>query len=578
MRRESSSNKSNVEIPVLIVGGGPVGLCASILASYNGISSVLVEKHQTTSFYPKARVLNARTMEIFRQCGIEEDVRRAALPPEMSSYAVWAKTLADGEELERRKVIAGAPDTSYDLLTPSPGCTSSQEVLEQILLRAARARFSNRLAHIKFESELTELKQDATGVSATVLDHKLREEKRLRTQFVVAADGAHSRVRELLGIKMIGSEDLAPSINILFRADLTPWVKGRSINACMIKNSEVSGTLFSLPQRDLWSFHSPYALAPDERLEEIYTQERCKEIVRKAVGVRELSVDVIRVGAWTSAARYAERFADGRIFLVGDAAHEMPPAGGFGLNVGIQGIHNLMWKLAAVIKGFAGFHIVETYRSEREPVGRWLVEQSLLNLASKRAIRKSELNEKEGRQGTGIGTDSEVGLSEKEVIGSGRSEYLNELGMIFGAMYESGALVPDGTPPPRVANPVTEYKPTARPGCRAPHMWLSQLGTRISTLDLLGPFLLLLAGKEGKPWCLAGREISEASNIPLRAHLIGSSDDLSDEEYSPMWSQAFAVEEGGVVLIRPDGYVAWRSQTLVKDPRGKLREILATIL
>ena len=538
-----------------------MGLCSSILLSYHGVSSLLIEKHSGTSLYPKARVLNARTMEVFRQCRIEEAVRQVSLPPESSGYAVWVNTLADGKEMQRRKMIAAGPDESYDSLTPSPGCTTSQDVLEPVLLRAAQTKFPDSNPQIKFENELTELCQDSQGVTATLIDLRSERKTQVRAKYVIGADGAHSRVRELLGIGMVGSAIPGFVVQILFRADLTPWVKGRSINICFIRNPEARGLLAKLPQPNLWKFEA-YHSPPETPSPSDCAPDRCREVVRKAIGVEGLEVEIIRAAPWSSAARCAERYVEGRVFLAGDAAHEMPVAGGFAMNTGIQEVHNLTWKMAAVINGFADPELLETYATEREPEGKWVVDQSLRNLLS--AMPSAQ-------PGGGGSAPAEGG----SVGPGGRPESFNELGIIFGATYQSSAVIPDGSPEPHLSNPVTEYRPTARPGNRVPHVWFLKDGQRVSTTDLLGPFMLLLTGEKGEPWYAAVKEIAMSLSI-LRALRVGQAGDLVDEESS--WPEAFAVEPDGAVLIRPDGYVSWRSRTKATEPRQELSSVLNRIL
>jgi len=448
-----------IEIPVLIVGDSPVGLCTSILLSHHGVPSLLVERHTGTSLYPKARLVNTRTMEIFRQCGLEQAIREISLPPEHSRHAIWARTLA-GEELQRRTIVTAAPDLSEGV-SPTFGCTSSQEVLEPVLLAYVR---QCRVGEVRFGSELTTFVQDDSGVGATILDREQGKQMQVRTQYLIGADGAYSRVREVLGIPMVGQVGLGNTMNILFQADLSRWVADRSINVCFIQHPESRGLLLAVDDVERWIFQAFYSPATGQRAED-FTLERCIGLIRTAVGVPDLPVEVLRAAPWSSSARVAARFCQGQIFLAGDAAHEMPATGGHSMNVGIQDIHNLAWKLAAVLGGWAGSALLETYGHEREPVGRWTTEQAMRNLESLRRIGTEDLKEDTG-------------------LHYSRPELFHEQGMVFGAAYESAAVTPDGTTPPKVANPVTEYVPTAHPGCRAPHVWLERAGQRISTLDL----------------------------------------------------------------------------------------------
>ncbi len=540
-----------IDIPVLIAGGGPIGLCASLLLSHHGVPSLLVERRTSTSIYPKARFVNTRTMEIFLQCGLEQAVREISLPPEQSRHAIWARNLV-GEELQRRTIVTVTPDLSEGV-SPTSGCTTSQEVLEPVLLTYVRQR---GVGEVRFSTELTTFAQDGSGVSATLLDRMHGEQTQVRAQYLIGADGAHSRVREGLGIPIIGMVSFGPMMNILFRADLSHWVAGRSINLCMVQHPNAPGVLLAIDGVDRWIFQAFYFPSAGQCAED-FTPERCVEVIRTAVGVPDLPVEILRAATWSPATRVAESFREGRVFLAGDAAHEMTPAGGFGMNAGIQDVHNLAWKLAAVLGGWAEPALLETYEHEREPVDRWITDQTLRNLASLRRI------------GTGApGEDTN--------LHEGRQEFFHEQGLIFGAAYESGAVLPDGTAPPEVANPVTDYVPTARPGSRAPHVWLERAGKRISTLDLFGTEFVLLAGWTGTAWCQTAREGAHARRIPLHAFTVGPEGDLVDPAGS--WATTYGVKNDGAVLVRPDGQVAWRSRSSMTNPAQALQGVLASML
>jgi hypothetical protein len=248
----------------------------------------------------------------------------------------------------------------------------------------------------------------------------------------------------------------------------------------------------------------------------------------------------------------AEQFRVGRIFLAGDAAHEMPPTGGFGLNTGVQDVHNLAWKLAAVLQGQADPSLLDTYHPERQPLGRIITETSLANSLSM------------GR------------TARQETARLPRPEFLNEQGLIFGASYDSAAVVPDGTPLPHVEDPVTQYAPTARPGSRAPHVWLERGGERISTSDLFGPRFVVLTGPEGAPWREAARRVASPARPPLIAHTIGGDGDIGDPDGT--WLGAYGLDRDGAVLVRPDGHVAWRSRTGAGDPERLLGAAMDAVL
>jgi putative polyketide hydroxylase len=541
MQRERVETQQS--IPVLIVGGGPVGLTASILLSRHGVRSLLAERHPGTAVHPKARAINARSMEIYRQCGVEAAIRKAGLGPEHTGLVVWTRTLA-GEEIERRVPWRAGPESLA--VSPVRNCLCAQDDLEPVL----RA-FAERLGpgELRFNTEVGTCVEDEGGVTATLTDHARGSETRVRAQYVIAADGAQSAIRRGLGIEMIGCERVYESVNILLNADLRPWTAHRPAALYFVEHPQIKATFLTINARDRWGFLvnslSAYGYTASD-----FTPERSPELVRLAAGVPDLAVKILGIAPWTASAHVAERYGHGRIFLAGDAAHEMPPTGGFGLNTGVQDVHNLAWKLAGVLRGVAGLALLGTYHDERQPVGRTITDQSLNNSQSM------------GRLG---GRSSGTAIA--------RPEYLNEQGMIFGAAYTSSAVVPDGTPAPALANPVTDYVPSARPGARAPHVWLERGGVRVSTIDLVG--FVILAGRRGTAWVQAARQLASETGFTLGAHTIGDGEIKTADR---QWHAAYGVDEDGAVLVRPDGYVAWRSPSLTREPAATLRAALAAIL
>jgi 2-polyprenyl-6-methoxyphenol hydroxylase-like FAD-dependent oxidoreductase len=532
------------DIPVLIAGGGPVGLTASILLSRAGIRSLLVERHPGTAVHPKARAINARSMEIYRQCGVEAGIRAAGLAPEQAGLVVWTRTLA-GEEIERRIPWRSGADSAA--VSPVRNCLCAQDALEPVLRAFAERQGPGEL---RFGTELTAFAQDAEGVTATLLGRS-GGEYRVRARYVIAADGAQSRIRRRLGVPMSGQDKVYESINILLHADLRPWTAHRPAALYFVEHPKLRATFLTINAVDRWGFLvnslSAYGYSARE-----FTPERCFELVRMAAGVPDLKLEILGILPWAASARVAEAYRQERIFLAGDAAHEMPPTGGFGLNTGVQDVHNLAWKLAAVLNGAAGAALLDTYQDERQPVGRAITEQSLSNSLSM------------GRLG---GHTSPPTLA--------RPEYLNEQGLIFGASYASLAIVPDQSPAPVVANPVTDYIPSARPGGRAPHVWLARAGQPISTIDLIGNGFTLLTGPDGGAWRRAAQQLTARTGLPVCTHSIGNG---AIEDPQLQWTGAYGVSADGAVLVRPDGYVAWRCPARASAPEEALHGALGRIL
>jgi putative polyketide hydroxylase len=261
-------------------------------------------------------------------------------------------------------------------------------------------------------------------------------------------------------------------------------------------------------------------------------------------------VKILGLSAWEASAFVAEQYRYGRIFLAGDAAHEMPPTGGFGLNTGVQDVHNLAWKLAAVLHGQAGDSLLDTYHPERHPIGTLITKTALDNCLS-------------------------MGRTERqETAKLPRAEFLSEQGLIFGASYESEAVIPDGTMPEVNDSPITQYIASARPGRRAPHVWLWQDGEKMSTIDLFGPLFVLLAGPQGQGWRDAANALATPDRPRLLAYTVGK--ELADQDKH--WLEAYGLEADGAVLVRPDGQVAWRSRTGSDDPTAILSAALGGVL
>ena len=532
------------DVPVLIVGGGPVGLTASILLSQQGIHSLLVERHPGTAILPKARGINARTMEMYRQIGIEQAIRDAGLPTERTGFIIWTESLA-GREIERR--VPGRMTAANRAATPVLNCLCAQDDLEPVLRRFADAQPQ---VELRFNTEMTAVVQDDDTVTATLTDRITGTETTVRAEYLIAADGAQSRVRPIVAREMIGREGVYDSVNILFNADLREWVHDRPAALYFVEQSDLRATFLTINAHDRWSFliHSlkQYGYTPAD-----FTPEYCTRLIRQGVGKPDLPVTILGVSVWEASAIVADRYRDGRLFLAGDAAHEMPPTGGFGLNTGVQDVQNLCWKLAAVLKGQAAPVLLDTYHAERQPLGMLITKNSLENSLSM------------GR------------TARQETAKLPRTEFLNEQGLIFGAQYDSTAILPDGSAPPAIADPVTQYVASARPGGRAPHVWFERGGERLSTIDLLGGRFVLLTGSQGQGWLDAAARTASPGRPELAAFCIGGGE-IADPDGA--WLKAYELEPGGAVLVRPDGYVAWRSRAGAEAPDQVLAAVFDRIL
>lgn len=546
-------------VPMLIIGGGPAGLMAALLLARAGVKVQLVERRSGTSFHPRARGLNVRTMEILRELELEELVREAGAALELSHYMLFVETLA-GHEI--RRVIDDDLVATGDTLaafTPCAWCQCAQDKLEPILLNAA----CQNNADVRFNSEVISLTQDADGVDVSVRDRQSGEQRTIRAQYVIAADGARSMVREALDIAWLGHGMFGSYVNIYFCADLRELVRDRWFGICFVENPATPGLFLAVNNTDRWLFNAEYdpsnGASPAD-----FTPERCLQLVRGAVGIPDLDVKILSVLPWEASARIAEPFQVGRVFLAGDAAHVMPPAGGFGLNTGVQDAHNLAWKLAAVLRGEADPALLNTYDVERQAAARLIIGD---------AVREMEAPTPDtpGRPG-----GPPQGLPDGDDDGPpygppGGGDPTAMLVPVLSYHYASQAIVPDGTEPQFEGLDLS-----GRPGTRAPHVWLEQNGQRISSLDLFGDGFVLLAGSEGAAWREAAHAAGEQMNIKLAAYRISSDGDICDQ--ADEWHEVYGISPSGAVLVRPDGFVAWRSHDSGEAPIQQLTEVLRMVL
>ncbi|MFC3997672.1 FAD-dependent monooxygenase [Nocardiopsis sediminis] len=505
--------------PVLIVGGGLAGLSASLFLSWHGVPSVLAERHTGTSTHPKAWGLYPRTMELLRTVGVESAV--------LAESAGFSGHVLNGrvESLAGREVSIGRIPAPEDVGHVSPVervVSLSQDRIEPILLRRARELG----ADVRFGTELTELGEPGDdGVRAVLTDRATGRRSAVRARYVIAADGAHSRLRERLGIARRGRGTLRHQMSILFRADLRGVLGDRRFAICQVRNAQVEGVLGhddSLRQGTLIVTYRP----EDGQGPEDFTEERCTQLVRAAIGVPGQEVAIRSALPWEMAALVAERFRSGRVFLAGDAAHVLPPVGGYGANTGIQDVHNLAWKLAAVVGGVAGEALLDTYDTERRPVAEATMRQAGLRLAARAGF---------------------AGPEQKAAL-------LGTLTVTFGYRYLSPAIAAEAgaEEEPPFTDPVAL---SAEPGTRAPHLRVERDGRAMSLLDLFGSRPVLLAGGKGGAWCDTARAAARSTGIPLDAYR----EDADFTATGRAWHTAYGVGPEGAVLVRPDGFVGWRS-------------------
>ncbi len=546
----------DLEVPVLIVGGSLVGMSTAMLLGYHGIKPLVVEHHRGTAIHPRAAMITQRTMEILRTVGIEQIVMKKSDEQFVQDGAIMAVESLAGKELTY--FIANLNEGVRDV-SPTVRIFITQSLLEPLL----KQRAEELGADLRFATEMISFEEDRDGVTARIRHRDTGKEETVRARYMVAADGAHSKIRSLLGIRMLGHGVFSKSITIYFRGDVAPLIRERSLSVMYVVNSTLSG-FFRIEKPFASGFLVVHWLGDEKNpitdVSKDLTPERALEYLRCGLGDEKTPVTIDSIMHWDATADTAERFQRGRIFLAGDAAHVMPPSGGFGGNTGVQDAHNIAWKLAMVLKGQAGPDLLSTYDVERHPAAAFTVEQAY----SRYVLRSAPYLKSDDMQ-----------------------PIASDLNIEFGYIYDSRGIVKDRTAAETSVKQSAEEEGNAspanenprdsrgRPGTRAPHLWLQRDGQQISTLDLFGQNFTLLAGPEAEGWCHSARAASQRLGIAVDIHRIGA-DSLADP--SGAFPDAYGISPSGAVLVRPDGFVAWRGKTGEAASAEEISTALASVL
>jgi 2,4-dichlorophenol 6-monooxygenase len=576
-----------IETDVLIVGSGPAGSSSALFLSTYGVQNMVITKYRWTANTPRAHITNQRAVEIMRDMGLEGEIKAKGVPQPLMGDTVFCTSLA-GDELARLHTWGTHPArlADYTLASPCIHYDLPQDIFEPIILGEA----ARRGTRVRFDTEYLSYVQDADGVTVTALDRLTGETFEIRAKYLIGADGGRSKIAQDLGLPMEGEMDRAGSMNIVFHADLSKYVAHRPsvLYWVMQPGADIGGIGMGLVRMvrpwDEWLIVWGYDInePPPEVDEEVATR-----VVHNLVGDDTIDVTLRSTSLWGNNKMYATRYAEGRVFCMGDACHRHPPSNGLGSNTSIADAYNLAWKLALVLEGKAAPSLLDSYDAERAPIGRQIVlraNQSIdefgpifdaLGLLETTDPAQMRANMEVRKENSPAGAEARRKL--KTAIELKNYEF-NAHGVELGQRYRSSAVVPDGTPEPAYErDPELYYHATTWPGARLPHAWLEHRGERVSTHDLAGKGrFTLLTGIGGEAWVEAAAEVTQRTGVPVAAFVIGPARDAHD--IYDDWARLREVEESGCVLVRPDAHVAWRANEVADDATAELSRVMDSLL
>lgn len=575
-----------VHTDVLIVGSGPAGAAAALALSTLGIANTMITKYRWTANTPRAHITNQRSMEVFRDFGIEDQVLADASEHGLIGDTVFCTSIA-GEEIGRIRTWGTHPAREADHRLASPCMTVDipQTYLEPILVRNATIRGTQT----RFSTSYLGHTQDADGVSARVVDRTTGHEYTIRAKYMIGADGARSVIAEELGLPFEGAMDIAGSMNITFKADIASYVGHRpSVLYWVIQpGSNVGGIGAGLVRMvrpwNEWLIVWGYDIAKEPP---VVDNDEAVRVVRSLLGMPELEVEITGTSLWGNNEMYATHLQKGRVFCAGDAIHRHPPSNGLGSNTSIQDSYNLAWKIAAVLRGQAMSSLLETYSAERAPVAERIVKRAnrssreFADLFQAMHLDEAETEEQmraaieRRKEPTEEGAAIRAALVEAMEL---KNYEFNAHGVELGQFYDSDAIVADGPAPTPERDADLYHQASTVPGSPLPHAWVGNSEKRYALRDL-APYgqWTLFTGLTGAAWEDAAARAAEEFGIDLTAVVIGPGNEITDLYYD--WAKLREVQESGAILVRPDKHIAWRVDVLPGNPEVELKSALAAIL
>ena len=578
---------ADITTDVLVIGTGPAGSATAALLAGYGVDCLLVNRYRWLANSPRAHITNQRTMEVLRDLGpeVEHEAYLHATPNDLMGNNIFCTSIA-GEELGRLPTWGTHPLSAAEHAQSSPTRMNDlpQTFMEPLLFKTACARGAQGRMSCEYLSHV----QDEGGVTATLRDRLTGKDFTVRAKYMVGADGGNSLVAEHAGIPLEGKMGIGGSINLLCKMDLSKYVAHRPsvLYWVMQPGSNVGGIGMGVVRMvrpwNEWLIIWGYDIA-GERPE--LTEDQAKGIIRQLVGDPDIEIDLTAISYWTVNNVYATHMQNGRVFIMGDAAHRHPPSNGLGSNTSIQDAFNLAWKLLMVLKGQAGPSLLDSFSEERAPIAKQIVTR-----ANKSIPEFGPIFEALGMDGSFDHARIEANMAARCDAGPEAEKQRAALraaiaykkyefdchGVEMNQRYRSSAVVTDGQPEPAPnADMALHYQPTTWPGARLPHAWVfDRHGRKLSTLDLCGQGrFTLLTGIGGQPWVDAARAVA---GLDIRTHVIGPRQAI--EDHAGEWAALREIADTGCLLIRPDHHVAWRAMAMTATPDADLGRALAAIL
>jgi 2,4-dichlorophenol 6-monooxygenase len=562
---------------VIIVGLGPAGATAALALATYGVRVHAVTLFPWVANSPRAHITNQRAVEVLRDLGLEDEARKYATPWDQMGDTLFTTSLA-GEEIVRLQTWGTGDRRSGDYLQGSP-CTMldiPQPLMEPLLIKNA----AERGAIVSFNTEYIDHEQDADGVTVRLRDGRTGHVFTQRARYLLGFDGARSRIAEQIELPFEGELARAGTAYIIFNADLSRYVEHRPSILHWIFNSKAGfgeigmGLLRAIRPWNEWIAGWGFDIANGEP---DLSDDLVLDRIRTLVGDPDLEVEIVRKSLWYVNQQHATNYQVGRVFCGGDATHRHPPSSGLGSNTSMQDAFNLAWKVAFVVKGHAGAGLLDSYTPERAPVGKQIVARANQSRKDYVGLREWFDHDSDDPVASGLAKLKEAspeGVARRERLYEAlelKNTEFNAHGVELNQRYESSAVVPDPTAGDEAWPRHREVylQATTRPGAKLPHAWLvGPDGNRVSTLDVTGKGkLTLLTGIGGQAWKRAAHKL----DLPfLRTVVVGEPGTIDPYGY---WRDVRETDEAGAVLVRPDGYVAWRQTTAVWDDDEALRQL-----